>query len=42
MTTHHPGVGDGVCAYSRGGETLIYEADNPEAWIRSDYVVEVG
>jgi hypothetical protein len=24
------------------GETMIYDRDNPEAWLQSDYAVEVG
>lgn len=25
-----------------GGETMIYDRDNPEAWLQSNYAIEVG
>jgi len=24
------------------GETMIYDRDNPDAWVQSDYVIDVG
>ncbi|MFW6018130.1 MAG: DUF7331 family protein [Halapricum sp.] len=24
------------------GETVIYDRDNPDAWVQSDYAVEMG
>jgi len=25
-----------------GGDVVVYDIDNPEAWLQSDYSVEVG
>jgi hypothetical protein len=25
-----------------GGDVVVYDTDNPEAWLQSDYAVEVG
>ena len=25
-----------------GGDVVVYDTDNPEAWLQSDYAVEIG
>lgn len=36
-------AGERYAAIETGdGETMIYDRDNPEAWLQSDYAVEVG
>lgn len=33
---------DNVATHTDGGVTLVYDRSNPDAWIKSDYAVEVG